>query len=188
MSTAPKSVSAKPAQAGTTSSALVIEPPIDLRSRVRVLGHGPVDEEAVQRAERTLKSLSNQFSSWMDDELAKLLSARDRARREGLDGPAGDDLFTAAHDIKGEAGTLGYPFAGEIAGTLCALLLSGKRAELPFRIVDLHVDAIRAIVREHARGKDHETASAMAQELHDAAVALLKKLLGPAKPAGAAKS
>ena len=157
----------------------VIEPPVDLRSRVRVIGSGPMSEDPIEKADRALAQLSAQFGSWMDQELGRLLAARDRARREGLAGPVGEALFSAAHDIKGEGATLGFPIAGEIAATLCALLLSGRSAELPFRLLDLHVEAIRAIVRQDIRDAEHPVGSAMARELHDAAMVLLQRLETP---------
>ena len=135
----------------TVSNHLVIEPPVDLGTRVRVIGTGLIDDEAVSKAERDLDRLSAQFDAWMDQELSRLTAARDRARREGLAGEAGEALFTAAHDIRGEAATLGFPVAGGIAATLCDLIVVKSLARLPFRLVDTYVDAICAAVG-HARG------------------------------------
>ena len=55
-----------------------------------------------------------------------------------------DVLFRAAHDIKGEAATFGYPLVAPVADSLCRLIEhTPDLAQLPLRLVDQHVDAIR---------------------------------------------
>jgi chemotaxis protein histidine kinase CheA len=65
-------------------------------------------------------------------------------------------LFRAAHDIKGEAETFGFPYAGHVADSLCRLIEhSPDLTRIPIALVDQHVDAVRAIIRE-AQSKDAE--------------------------------
>jgi chemotaxis protein histidine kinase CheA len=103
----------------------------------------------VARAEAALEELKSEFGDWMKSECARIEAARDAIRAKGMNRTTADALFMPAHDIKGGASTLGYPLAERIATSLCRLL---KHAPEPARIsralVDHHVDAIRALVRE----------------------------------------
>ena len=63
------------------------------------------------------------------------------------------ELFLAAHDVKGDSGTLRLSRGGAPPPTACAGCWSTPpiSTKIPLAIVDQHVDAVRAIVREHAR-------------------------------------
>jgi HPt (histidine-containing phosphotransfer) domain-containing protein len=62
------------------------------------------------------------------------------------------ELFRAAHDIKGEAATFGYPAVVGAADSLCRLLEhTPDMSRIPLTLVEQHVDAVRAIAREYAR-------------------------------------
>ena len=135
----------------------------------RCLRPGDASEAAAQaitNAEQALEDLSVSFEDWMTTEVANLHEARVRAKQAGYAPVSLERLFSAAHDLKGHAGTLGYPFVGDICASLCSLLeqrLQG--APLPEDLVDQHVDAVRAILRESATGRDHPKASVLASKL-----------------------
>jgi hypothetical protein len=110
------------------------------------------EDDPVARAEAALAKLSSEFSRWMDDECARLDAARRAAHEHGLIRQVHDDLFHAAHDIKGQADTYGFPLVAPVAECLCRVLEHSPEPErIPLELIDRHVDAIRAIVREHAR-------------------------------------
>ena len=76
------------------------------------------------------------------------------------------ELFLAAHDVKGDSGTLGYPEVGAAADSLCRLLEhTPDLTKIPLAIVDQHVDAVRAIVREHERPDIAAIAAALTGKL-----------------------
>ena len=64
-----------------------------------------------------------------------------------------DELFRAAHDIKGEAATFGYPGGRRPPPRACAGCSNTRpnMTRIPLALVEQHVDAVRAIVREYAR-------------------------------------
>ena len=77
-----------------------------------------------------------------------------------------DELFHAAHDLKGDAATFGYPLAAPIAESLCRLIEhTPDPKQIPLPLLDQHVDAVRAIVREHARPDIEKIASALNERL-----------------------
>jgi chemotaxis protein histidine kinase CheA len=168
-----KSKAEKPTVA-TYADHEVITPPHKLRSLVRAAE--PTDDDPVARAERALETLSSEFSSWMDSECERLETARRQVKKHGLAGKHRDDLFHAAHDIKGEAATFGFPYAGDAANSLCRLVEhTPDAARVPIDLISQHVDAIRAIIREKARDDADEVAQRLTQKLREVTEDFLRR-------------
>jgi HPt (histidine-containing phosphotransfer) domain-containing protein len=142
----------------------VILPPNKLKKAV---AKATVADDPVARAEAALAELAKEFPAWMDTECARLLAAHRKVKASGLAGSARDELFCAAHDIKGEAETFGFPRAGHAAESLCRLIEHAPdAARVPLSLIEQHVDAVRAIIRE-AKFKDAEkTAARLVAKLH----------------------
>ena len=144
----------------------MITPPNPLRSAVSQVSDKDVHDDPVARAEKALAELSSEFSSWMNSECDRLDAARRDVKLKGFIRTTYDALFHAAHDIKGEAATFGYPFVAASADSLCRLIeYSPELKKIPLAIIDQHVDAIRAIVREHNRGDIAKIAGALVETL-----------------------
>jgi chemotaxis protein histidine kinase CheA len=146
----------------------VIVPPNKLKKAVSkaVAAGKPGQDDPVARAEAALAELSTEFSAWMDTECERLDQARHKVRKSGLIGPAKEDLFHAAHDIKGEAETFGFPLAARVADSLCRLIEhTPDLARIPLPLVDQHVDAVRAIIREATLKDADKTASKLVARL-----------------------
>jgi HPt (histidine-containing phosphotransfer) domain-containing protein len=104
----------------------------------------------------------------MHAECERLEAARQQVRREGFTRKTHDELFRAAHDIKGEAATFGYPAVAPVADSLCRLVEhTPEMTRIPLALVDQHVDAVRAIAREHAHVERAGIASALTRRLRD---------------------
>jgi hypothetical protein len=126
----------------------------------------PGEEDPVARAEEALVTISGDFSEWMLDECARLDAARRKVRDMGLSKQTRQELFLAAHDVKGDSSTLGYPEVAAAADSLCRLLEhTPDLTKIPLAIVDQHVDAVRAIVREHQRPDVAAMAAALTTKL-----------------------
>jgi hypothetical protein len=119
----------------------------------KTVGPGqPSDPDPVASAEAALAQLSGEFSTWMVDECERLDAARQRVKQRGLNADTQQELFLAAHDIKGDGHTFGFPEVAPAAESLCRLLEhSPTLKRIPLAIIDQHVDAVRAIVREYGR-------------------------------------
>jgi hypothetical protein len=127
---------------------------------------GGIDPAALAKAEAALKSLSNNFDQWMQDELTKLDAARVRIYAEGYTAETGESLYFRAHDLKGLGATYGYPVVTTIAGSLCRLIDDpATRLHAPLFLLDAHIDAIKAAVRGQIRENDHPVAQALIKEL-----------------------
>ncbi len=112
----------------------------------------PTDDDPVARAEKALEQISGEFTTWMSDECERLDAARRSVKASGLNKQTKQELFLSAHDVKGDCSTFGFPAVAPAADSLCRLLEhTPDMTRIPVAIIDQHVDAVRAIVREYAR-------------------------------------
>jgi chemotaxis protein histidine kinase CheA len=124
------------------------------------------DDDPLARAQAALAQLSDEFDDWMTSECERLDEARCTVKEHGFAKRNLDELFFAAHDVKGGAATFGFPLAAAAAESLCRMIEhSPDSARIPVALVDLHVDAVRAIVREYARPDIAEIATALTRKL-----------------------
>ncbi len=148
-----------------SSEAQVIQVPNTLR--LKVGGRfGGIDASAIAKAEAALKSLSGQFKQWLNDELVKLDAARAEIRAKGYTTETADALYTRAHDLKGLGTTYEFPLITRIAGSLCKLMDDQAiRMKAPQVLIDAHIDAIKAAVRDDIRDDEHPVGRILAVEL-----------------------
>jgi HPt (histidine-containing phosphotransfer) domain-containing protein len=126
------------------------------------------DDDPVARAEQALADLSGEFGSWMEGECDRLDSARHGVIRSGFSKANKQALFHAAHDIKGEAATFGFPAMAAAADSLCRLIEHTPDAtRIPMKLVDQHVDAVRAIHREYTRSDARDLAAQLTRRLRE---------------------
>ena len=145
----------------------VIVPENKLRKAVSKVPFNPNDDP-VARAEQALAELSGEFAAWMDLECDRLDTARQRVRIDGFDDSTKEALFHAAHDLKGQAATFGFPAVASAADSLCRLIeLTPDAKRIPALLVDQHVDAVRAIYREYARSDAEDLAKLLTNRLRE---------------------
>lgn len=145
----------------------VIMPPNKLKKAVEKVKPGTkIDFDPVARAEAALAELAADFSTWMELECTRLDAARNAVKASGMNTGTHDALFLAAHDIKGQAATFGYPLVAPVADSLCRLLEHTPDMErIPMALVDQHVDAVRAITTKNTRGDSNANAAKLAEKL-----------------------
>ncbi|HXD46851.1 MAG TPA: Hpt domain-containing protein [Pseudolabrys sp.] len=145
----------------------VIVPENKLRKAVSKEPFNP-DDDPVARAEKALADLSGEFAAWMDMECDRLDAARQKVKLEGFDDQTKEALFHAAHDLKGQAATFGFPAVASAADSLCRLIeLTPNAKRIPPVLLDQHVDAVRAIYREYARSDAKELAKLLTRRLRE---------------------
>ncbi len=148
-----------------TNQAQVIPAPNSLKMKVGG-GRFTLDADAVARAEAALKSLSGQFSEWMQDELNKLDAARAAVKAQGMTPQTSEVLYMRAHDLKGLGATYEFPLVTRIAASLCKLIDNpDTRVNAPLFLVDAHIDAIKAAVRDGIKTDEHPVGKILAEEL-----------------------
>ena len=152
----------------------VIQVPNALRLKI---GGGAValDNNVIARAEAALKSLSGQFSQWLQDEIDKLDASRAAIQQQGQTAETMEFLYLRAHDLKGLGTTYEFPIITRIASSLCKLLDEpDKRAQPPMFLIDAHIHTIKAAVRDNIRDAGHPIGKVLVEELEGQ----VKDLLG----------
>ncbi len=129
----------------------VITQPNPLRKVLRRVEAKDMDDP-VGRAEKALAGLSGEFKDWMAAEVGRLAAAYVAVRKDGFSKATRDELFHAAHDIKGDAATFGFPSAAVIAESLCRIIEHAPNLEkVPAELFSHHINAIQAIVHDNTR-------------------------------------
>ncbi len=139
-------------------------PPNMLKAKVGGTFVG-IDMAAVNRAEAAMDALKSEFAGWAQDDVRRLVAARDAfAANPNIATRAG--LLRAAHDMKGQAATFNYPLIARVAGSLSHLIHDlPERAELSLGLVDAHVNAIHVIYRDKVMDMSNKVALALSEEL-----------------------
>ena len=148
-----------------SNPAQVIRPPNTLRMKVGG-SFGGIDAGAIAKAEQALQAMSSQFGQWLQDELEKLDSARAGIRDSGYNTATAEVLYFRAHDLQGLGSTYQYPLVTRLAGSLCKMMDDpAKRMAAPMVLIDAHIDAIKAVVRDEIKTDDHPTGKMLAETL-----------------------
>jgi chemotaxis protein histidine kinase CheA len=130
----------------------VITQPNPLRKVLRRVEDEKDSDDPVARAEQALAGLSGEFKGWMLAEADRLSVAYTAVCKEGFTRKAGEELFRAAHDIKGDAATFGFFHAGTVADSLCRVIEHAPDLKkVPSELIAHHINAIQAIVNDHTK-------------------------------------
>src|SRR4030081_234006 len=147
----------------------VITQPNPLRKVLRRVSEKNLDDP-VARAEKALASLSGEFKNWMSIEGDRLSAAHAEILKGGFTNFPREELFRAAHDIKGGAATFGYPSAGAAAESLCRIIEHAPDLDkVPSDLIAPHINAIEAIVRERTKLDTVSVASELSRKLRGVA-------------------
>ena len=148
------------------NSGQMIQPNNALRLKVGGGRLGAIDPAAIAKAEAALKSLASNFTQWLNDEITKLEAARQNVRAQGVSAETMENLYLRAHDLKGLGTTYGYQLITRISASLCRLIDDKeKRATVPLELVDAHIDAIKAAVRDDIKSDEHPVGRVLVEEL-----------------------
>ena len=147
----------------------VITQPNPLRKVLRRIA-GKDHDDPIARAEKALAGLSSEFKNWMVVEAERLAAAHAAIIDDGFTDQTRQELFRAAHDIKGDAATFGYPSAGAAAESLCRIIEHAPDLDaVPSNLIEHHINAIQAIVRERTKLDNVSTANALSRQLRGVA-------------------
>ena len=147
----------------------VITQPNPLRKVLRRVLDKDLDDP-IARAEKALAGLSGEFKNWMAIEADRLTAAHAEILKDGFTDSTREELFRAAHDIKGDAATFGFPSAGAAAESLCRIIEHAPSLdEVPPDLITHHINAIQAIVRERTKLDTVSMASELSRQLRGVA-------------------
>jgi HPt (histidine-containing phosphotransfer) domain-containing protein len=147
----------------------VITQPNPLRKVLRRVAEKDRDDP-VARAEKALAGLAGEFKNWMAIETDRLAAAHAAILRQGFTNRTRQELFRAAHDIKGDAATFGFPAAGDAAESLCRIIEHAPDLDqVPSDLIVHHINAIQAIVRGRTKLDSASTAGELSRQLRGVA-------------------
>ena len=144
----------------------MFQPANALRAKVGGGRLGAIDPAAIAKAEAALMSLASNFTQWLADEITKLEASRSQVKTVGVNAETMEHLYLRAHDLKGLGTTYGYQLITRIAGSLCRMIDDKeKRLSAPLELIDAHIDAIKAAVRDDIKTDEHPVGRILVQEL-----------------------
>jgi len=153
----------------TYASHHVITQPNPLRKVLRQVRGQDLDDP-IARAEKALADLSGEFKTWMLVEADRLSAAHARVLKDGFTDANSEELFRAAHDIKGDAATFGYPSAAAVAESLCRVIEHAPDLDnVPSELILHHINAVQAIVRDHTKLDSTKVAGELSRRLRKVA-------------------
>ena len=115
----------------------------------------------------------------MTIEADRLSTAHAAILQDGFTDDSREELFRAAHDIKGDAATFGFPSAGAAAESLCRIIEHAPDLDkVPSELIAHHINAIQAIVRERTKLDTAATAGELSRQLRGVA----DEFLDPRQP------
>lgn len=154
-----------------------IEPVRDLADRAVRPGSQLDVQRLLAAADAALDEIRSEFPAWMANEFRELQRAW--ALHKANDPAAEGLLYRKLHDIRGQAATFGYPLAGRAADILCKLI--DAVGEAPEPIVDAHIHAIKAILRDDVKTDDHPVGLPMIAALEILSHKLVQETLKPSE-------
>jgi HPt (histidine-containing phosphotransfer) domain-containing protein len=148
----------------------LIELPNTLKEKV---GSGGFDPIALRRADVAVEEMAPEYEARLQAEVSALDEAFRAMRRAGAFDV--DRLFAAAHSLRGEAGTFGYPLVSAIGNTLARYLDQRPALDAAAcEIVESHINALRAVVGRKVKGDGGEIGAQLVQGL----AAMVTRALG----------
>jgi chemotaxis protein histidine kinase CheA len=140
-----------------SDSARIIRPNLTLNSKVTVGGPGSVDESILEKAEQVIQSMSEDYLKWAKDDLVRLAKAFAVLKSSGGQGDTAAQLeaiFAVSHDIKGQGGSFDYQLMTVVGNQLCRFIenLNGKADANAIEVIELHVNALQAVMSQKLKG------------------------------------
>ena len=138
-------------------------------------GFGGFDLGAIKRAEGAMETIWHEFAGMAGESIAALAVAH-RGYVEAASPDSRATLLSAALDLKGMAGTFGFPLMARVAGSLARLMDEAPAGKmLPLPLVEAYIAAVQVIQRANITTGDHKGTLALLAELESQVRDILKK-------------
>lgn len=130
-----------------------IDNPNPIRQKVRI-EQGVDPQNLIKRADKQVAKLSVEFEQIFAENILALSDAMSALRKtEGDDDVALGRLRSLLHDLRGQAGTFGYPLVSQVGDSACKFIdLSEKIGPTETEVLGMHVDALKAISQAKIKG------------------------------------
>lgn len=144
----------------------MIIPPNNLKKKVKItIVKDGSETKAIENAEEAMLGMADQFKEWLADEVSKFDACRKDMCRERNEKNL-EKIYVVAHDVKGQAETMGFPLITLAAASLCKLIeVWDNPATFPLDQLNSHVDAIKVMLAQDIRAKDHPLGKKLTDKL-----------------------
>lgn len=130
-----------------------IDNPNPIRRKVRV-EQGVDPANLIRRADKQVQKLSGEFEEIFAATIPALGEAMEAVRKsDGTDTDALAQVRRMLHDLRGQAGTFGYPLVSQVGDSACKFIdLSETVGPAETEVLGMHVDALKAISQAKIKG------------------------------------
>lgn len=130
-----------------------IDNPNPIRRKVRV-EQGVDPQNLIRRADNQVAKLAGEFEQIFAENILALGAAMTALRQSnGEDEDALGKLRSLLHDLRGQAGTFGYPLVSQVGDSACKFIdLSSEIGATEVEVLNMHVDALKAISQAKIKG------------------------------------
>lgn len=132
-----------------------IQPPNHVKDKVSVTSNG-IDLDMLEKAEQLIAGMQDSYLEWVDEDLRKLQALE--AQLDGATAPriqVFKDIFSIAHDVKGQGGSFDYPLMTMIGNHLCRYierLGDAEPSDKNVEVVKVHIAALRLVIAQRMSG------------------------------------
>ena len=123
-----------------------VDNPNPLRAKVKVKA-GANPSEMIAHAEESVIKLGDEFETIFNENVAALVTSMADVRKGGMVRErALIQMRRLLHDLRGQAGTFGYPLVSHVGDSACKFIdLSENFGDIEIEVLRMHVDALKAI-------------------------------------------
>lgn len=125
-----------------------------------------IDPSVLERAEQAVAAMADSYLEWAARDVGRLQAALAEARNQPGDPAPIQRLREIAHEVRGQGGSFGFPLVSRIATSMYRLLReSSTFPAAALSIIDAHIEALRAVLAQRARGDGGPTGQQIATGL-----------------------
>lgn len=122
--------------------------------------------DAIDAVKSRLKAMQGDLRVDLQAQIDEVDRQREAIRGHAVDSQAAGQLYMRVHDLKGMAGSCGFPFVSVLAAGICGLLDDTSRLPADqMGLVDDHLDAIRHCFASGIADPEDPRAQALAATL-----------------------
>lgn len=156
-----------------SADAILIERPNVLRGKIG----GSLSPALIAKADHAVTALSANFEEWMSNAVDALVETRQKLLTDPVLTAETSGFSKAALEVKSLGETYGYPLITRISHSLFRLLVRiPEGRNLPGALVDAHIDAVRALLRNRIKTADDQLGTVLATELEKQVVEATRKI------------
>ena len=136
------------------ADAKFIQTPNNLRKAKVGHGRAKLDLKALEKAEKVVEKIQEEYSDWADEDLVAFEEVLGRLKSddEQEQQAALKALYTLSLDMKGQGGSFGFRMMSEVAARLNDFVAPRDTlSKLDVEVVEAHISALHALYRENVR-------------------------------------